>query len=320
MKYKYFLSIAAVVSFLFSCEKIIEFNGDEVKTKLVLNGLLTSDSIVKIQLTESRFFLDGRPFNPINDAEVTLWKDGDSIESLQNTGEGYYTGTYVPREGDNLRITASHSRLDPIECETQIVSPTPVIAVDTAFNRTIFYTYGYEYENEVWTVTDSTAHCELGGDITITFNDPADIAGYYLLTLDLYTRYANGRVDIRPLYFTSDDMVFQTNNELPFNDKDGDSRALHLFSDELFDGKEDKQLKIKLGKSSISYLPGTDTNYKIRVTLQSLSPSYYMYLKTREANSDSDLFTEPVQIYTNIKGGIGIFGNYSNSTYRIELN
>jgi hypothetical protein len=57
----------------------------------------------------------------------------------------------------------------------------------------------------------------------------------------------------------------------------------------------------------------------MQVTLQSLSPSYYMYLKTREANSDSDLFTEPVQIYTNIKGGIGIFGSYSNSTHRIEL-
>ncbi|MDR2621646.1 MAG: DUF4249 domain-containing protein, partial [Dysgonamonadaceae bacterium] len=61
------------------------------------------------------------------------------------------------------------------------------------------------------------------------------------------------------------------------------------------------------------------TSLAMQVTLQSLSPSYYMYLKTRDANSESNFFTEPVQIYTDIKGGIGIFGNYSNSIYRIPL-
>ncbi|MDR0732776.1 MAG: DUF4249 domain-containing protein [Dysgonamonadaceae bacterium] len=42
-------------------------------------------------------------------------------------------------------------------------------------------------------------------------------------------------------------------------------------------------------------------------------------MKTRKANDDN-LFAEPVQIYSNINGGIGIFGNYAYTTYRIPLN
>ncbi|MDR1631846.1 MAG: DUF4249 domain-containing protein [Dysgonamonadaceae bacterium] len=322
MKYKYFL-FAAVAAFLFACEKEIEFKGDEVKTKLVLNGILMPDSVVKIQLTESRFFLDSnRLFNQIDDADVRLWKDGVLKETLQNTGEGYYVGTYVPREGDNLRITASHTGFDPVECETQIVSPTPIISADTTNTDIEKYCY-YQYDEDDWTIIiDSVKFVIFKGDITITFKDPADIAGYYIILLDLRTRYESGNVYVQPLRYTSDDLVFKTDNELPFDDDDDfNSQYSYQFSDELFDGKEYK-IKIKADSYSGYYWPDEDskiTNRELQVTLQSLSPSYYMYIKTREANSDSYFFTEPVQIYTNITGGIGIFGNYSNSTFRIPL-
>ena len=62
---------------------------------------------------------------------------------------------------------------------------------------------------------------------------------------------------------------------------------------------------------------------EISVELQSLSYEYYMYLKTREANSNmssfEESFSEPVQIYTNVIGGIGILGSYSSSVFTIPL-
>jgi hypothetical protein len=329
MKYKYFLYILPLITLLFSCEKVIEFNGDEVKTKLVLNSILTPDSIVKIQLTESRFFLDSNPtFNPIDDADVKLWKDGSLIEPLQNTGEGYYTGTYIPCEGDNLRITASCSGFDPVECEMQIVSPTPIISVDTtntSLRKDIYYKSDYGEggfwttgEDGSWITADSVEFLIFEGNITIKFKDHATIAGYYAIMLEMHIHYENGNVYVWPVNYTSDDMVFKTNNEITFDDDD--YQFLYIFSDELFDGKE-YALKIK-ARGVNMYFPADDskiTGQEMQVTLQSLSPSYYMYLKTRDANSESNFFTEPVQIYTNIKGGIGIFGNYSNSIYRIPL-
>jgi hypothetical protein len=325
MKYKYLLSIAAVACFLSACEKVIEFKGNEVKTLLVLNGLVMPDSVVKIQLTESRFFLDNSwKFNLINDADVRLWKDGSPVESLQSAGDGYYAGTYVPREGDNLRITASCSGFDPVECETQIVLPTPVMAVDTANVRIEKHT-SYTYDYDWTTIIDSVEFItSFEGDIAITFKDSADIAGYYTVKLDLFTRYADGYVSVRPISYTSNDMVFRTNNRFPTDDDEYDiSPELYLFSDELFDGRE-YTLKIRINSySGYFFWPEKDskiTTQEIRVTLQSLSPSWYMYLKTSNADSDSDFFTEPVQIYTNVKGGIGVFGNYSNASRSVKLN
>lgn len=329
MKHRHFLYIAPLIAFLFSCEKVIEFKGDEVETKLVLNGILTPDSVVKVQLTESRFFLDNsRLFNKINRAEVTLWKDGEQIESLQHTGEGYYTGTYITREGDNLRITASCPGFDPVECETRIVSATPVTAVDTVnFKIEKRYIYEYDYDTGYWTIIDSSRYTAvINTDMNITFNDPAGTANYYTVSLYLSTRFSTGYVSEFPIYYKSGDMVFQTNNENPFEDDvDMIKASSYLFSDDLFDGKEYK-LRIKTDNNSgFIYEPEEDSfeivSQEIRVELQSLSPSYYLYLKTREAGYDSDFefFTEPVQVYSNINGGIGIFCSYANATYGIPL-
>ncbi|MDR2622328.1 MAG: DUF4249 domain-containing protein, partial [Dysgonamonadaceae bacterium] len=273
-------------------------------------------------------------FRQIDDAEVTFRKDGSPAESLQNVGEGYYIGTYVPREGDNLRITASCNGFDPVECETQMVSPTPVISVDTMNTRmekSFFYNYGYD-ENGYLVPFDSTEYLQFESDMTVTFEDPANIANYYAMELNLHVCYSSGEVFDKVIGYTSDDMVFRTNDLISFNN--GNSQLLYPFSDELFDGKK-YSLKIKAASNYWNYdFPGywnydfpagkdysKITGQEIQVTLRSLSPSYYLYLKTRGAtNSAPDFFMEPVQIYTNIKGGIGIFGNYSNATYGIPLN
>ena len=260
MKSKYYFYIEPVImAFLFSCEKEIKFKGDEIKTKLVLNGLLTSDSIVKINLTESRFFLnDDGIFKKINNATVELWKDGNKIENLSNAGEGYYAGTYLPKIGDNLRITASCEGFDPVECSTGIVAPTPIISVDT-MNLKEERGYYYHYSIKVY-------------------------LKYY---------YSNGENFSFPVYYVSDDMVFQTGNEMGFLEDDGDYMESTVFSDELFDGKEYK-LKIKTRNWNAIYVGNNSydpdnaspelVGKEISVELQSLSSSYYLYQKTREAS------------------------------------
>ena len=47
----------------------------------------------------------------------------------------------------------------------------------------------------------------------------------------------------------------------------------------------------------------------------------YLYFKTKE-NADNvfdTFFTEPVQIYSNIKNGMGVLGAYTNKEIKIEL-
>jgi len=333
MKSKFFLYIATALFFsLFSCEKEIYFRGDEIKTKLVLNGFLAPDSIVKINLSESKFFLDDNwVYNYINNAKVDLWKDGNKIESLSNVEEGFYIGTYIPKIGDNIKITASCEGFEMIECSTEIVIPTPIISVDTVNYKEEKQYNGYYSEDGIFLIDSLSYYLSINTDIFIKFQDPKDIPNYYDLMIYLNINFANKEKIVYPLRFFSDDLVFQTGNDFNFLD-DNNHLNSTLFSDELFDGKEYK-LKIKSDywsgiyiKENLSdphYGAPAFTSMEISFELQSLSYSYYMYRKTLEAhynlNDFIEFFSEPVQIYSNIKGGIGILGSYSKSVYKIRL-
>lgn len=58
-----------------------------------------------------------------------------------------------------------------------------------------------------------------------------------------------------------------------------------------------------------------DMECEIRLKLETLTPEYYHYITSSESyeNTEYDIFAEPVQIYTNIEGGIGIVASYTVS-------
>ena len=53
---------------------------------------------------------------------------------------------------------------------------------------------------------------------------------------------------------------------------------------------------------------------RVMVELQAISPELYRYLKSVELYrvTENDAFSEPVQIYSNVKNGWGIFGSLSS--------
>ena len=57
-----------------------------------------------------------------------------------------------------------------------------------------------------------------------------------------------------------------------------------------------------------------DIPARVMVELQAISPEYYRYLKSVELYrvTENDAFSEPVQIYSNVQDGWGIFGSLSS--------
>jgi hypothetical protein len=98
------------------------------------------------------------------------------------------------------------------------------------------------------------------------------------------------------------------------------------FSDELFNGKE-YSLKFSFNSSTYIYKDQTynqtskvPIKQELNIELQSISESYFKYLRSQSASASTiEFFSEPVQIYSNVKGGIGILGSYSSSFYKIQL-
>ncbi|MBR4492865.1 MAG: DUF4249 family protein, partial [Bacteroidales bacterium] len=71
------------------CEKIVEFDVDEVTPYVVAISRPEADSAVNINLSYSRFFLDGHPFRKISGADLRLYANGSQV-NLLSSDEGHY--------------------------------------------------------------------------------------------------------------------------------------------------------------------------------------------------------------------------------------
>ena len=70
------------------------------------------------------------------------------------------------------------------------------------------------------------------------------------------------------------------------------------------------------------FFPGHEKNpnkQEVTINLQKISHSYYHYLQTRAGINTRNFFAEPVQVYSNVDGGIGIMGSYTNSVISFQL-
>ena len=122
--------------------------------------------------------------------------------------------------------------------------------------------------------------------------------------------------------------VFSGNsNKNEFSLDGSSSNEYNVFSDEILNGKE-YTLSFSTNQNTAVALPGYDLNNitrenlktEVYIDLQSISKSYYLYLKSRSASSNSNnFFSEPIQIHNNVEGGIGILGSYSSNVRKINL-
>jgi len=330
-----FLSI-----FIFSsCEKNIEFNGDISDSKLVINSYITPDSVVSAQVSESRFFLsDSTTFNNINNADVAVWVNGTFKEKMSFVRSGIYKGTYKPAVGETIRLVVNAPSKKEVTCETKI-NPRPVISsIDTSSVRLpqqyILGLSDYSQNGSTTTWKYDTLGTMSGRNINykFMFNDNANEKNYYRLVV-LEKKYyikTDAVTNIKTItesdYYWSNltDLVSGNNtNSDPVSLIGGNSvfrESYNIFTDDLFNGKT-YLLSFSTTQYTYNYRPyykyWQDNPYKIsiNISLQSISKDYYLYLKSRVAatNSSDSFFSEPIQIYNNITGGIGIFGSYTSS-------
>jgi hypothetical protein len=167
-----------------------------------------------------------------------------------------------------------------------------------------------------------------GLDIFFTLSDPAGIENFYLIELlqspGYYVDFIFDPVigefvsdtiynDAAPqqLFLSTSDQVLlsEANN---FADGGELYGSTFFFSDRLFDGNT-RKFQVRL-----DFYSGT-ADLEIRLT--SASRSYWQYRRTIDLydNSIDDPFSEPVQIFTNIDDGLGIWAGFSASSVVIEF-
>ena len=77
--------ILIVCAMLCSCEKVMEFDIEESDRMVVVNALPSTDSLLFVNITYSRFFLDNQPFTAVTDATVSIEVTGTTMVATVRT-------------------------------------------------------------------------------------------------------------------------------------------------------------------------------------------------------------------------------------------
>ena len=278
-----------------SCEKAIDFKGEESAPYVVVTSQPEAGEPVTVRLTRSRFFLSGRQFGAIGNASVTLMAAGNSYVGTFNGKD--YTFGYTAVEGDTLQLTVKMQNGGE---DTVVKAGTKV-----------------PYKPQLATGN------RIGKKIKFTLKDRAGESNYYRMRLMQVDTTIMAEGDYRPVkdgeepdydtivdtvwaIFACNDAALTNATSLDINiDGDAQSYSELYFTDVVFDGQN---YEIAIESDGSDYYP-----YRKRiissyyVVIESMSRDAYYY-ELSLSNQDEEFFmTEPVQVQCNIDGGIGIF-------------
>jgi hypothetical protein len=274
--------------FLVSCEK--ELKTDlQVTDRLCLNCILNPDSTIKATLSLSQSISKNYSFKKVNNALITLTQNGQPFGTLQNKGDGIYSLDSKPKEGSYYEITVQTKEYESLHAETKIPEKPHITYKLT---DTIKHQYGVEiyyfYSN------------------TITINDHPGNNQYWLYSI-FYLRGNGYRFRLgydvvdSPLI---DDFNKQIDATFPLGYD-------YLYYLKIKDTENDGQAL------SIS-LPSRDRDsYFIMDTDEHYDKYLKSTIKQRMNDDDHLLFNEPVQIYSNIENGLGIFGSAAITSFKL---
>jgi len=324
---KQFLLASLVIQvFSISCSDQLEIDLPEHPSIGVINSILSTDVPVSVTLTCSRPYpSNADTSSAISNAEVKIYKDGVYMEDL--TFQRYHVGNKVYRDylsHDNLVPEIGHQYnvkviaqgFPEMAAETTIPEPVPIISVDTLTDQIQFGSQS----TEAW-------------EFNIRFQDPPAKGNYYRLLIDRAAYNEDlgvgpmGLIHVRVGFISNDlNLVYfeRARDSFYFLNMDNDIEdALKpdvFLSDETFNGQE-YLLKLYVPKYlflDIAFPPVPGTKFDMRklyFKLYSVNEEFYSYASSYFAQryKVNDIFSEPIQVRSNIKNGSGIFTGSSVS-------
>ena len=324
-----------IATLLTSCEKEIEFKGEQTNSKLVINSIVEPGQGVKAHISRSYFFLDPANTAAPDDLVATLYVNGNRIGELSPSFDtiwepwdlyGYYLipdfyNDYRPQEGDIVKITATANGYEDVEGMTSALPKTTNCQMEVEV--TDWYSeYSHPFFNEPGEYEEDSV-LSISGFMNLTFTitdpNPGKTDCFRLIT-SMNSTLSVG-VNRRYIYFEYDDPVFgATVTENEFIDaSDLNTRPEGVFTDMLFDGSS-YRIKVKV---SFDCDLGEDFDpdfYRVPFMVEHLSKEYYNYLNTYDQGDDFNMFlAEPIQTYSNVTNGFGIVAGRAVDTLWLEL-
>jgi len=304
-----------------ACESVLFIELEESDKLIVLNGAISSDSLISVQVSRTRHILDNAPVEPLENAKVSLYQNGSLLQELTYTENGSFVSTdFIPSIGYDYTIEVENTAYEPVTASSGIPKVVPIELFDTvSINRDDGDPYSYSSYNDVL-------------QFDLTLEDPPGVENFYMVSAEAdrsWTEYRDTMVQYWDSgwynnqwnYFLSDCTYTVTDiyryMDYPYigtEDIVVEAITSHgvLFTDHLFDGKS---YSFK-GEFYHDQLRSADSAV-VDIRLHSISESYYKYLKSRQKHysTKDNYLAVPVIVYSNVDGGTGFFGGYSSDEY-----
>lgn len=295
----YILCMFFISMVLSSCEKSVNIKLPFDGHKMVLNSIITNDSLVYAHITRNEpnesnvnFFYE------LENCKVDLYENDVFKETLalkMINGKKYYVSDHKAKSANKYTIKAALTNESLVK-DLPNVEGSDVIPVKPSFEPLEFWQ------------SASTQNNQNRHKLTLKLKDPGGIKNYYRLRV-FSANYNNStrRYTINKnneQYFTIDN--FKDQNSI-FGAFDEDGYGVNYFTDETFDGQE---ITLTLTLNRLYNNQGF-----IAPELVSMSRSAYLYFDSKKKQSDNEdnPFTEAVVVYNNIQNGYGIVGGIADS-------
>lgn len=309
--------LTSILPLLLSCEEIIDFKGSEMAPKPVVNSIInTANDVHYISLKKSNFIFSSEDYTNYDpsfsipkdqdqqtreDPSIKLCiNDGSEIKAEKITIYGLYSfraGNLVP--GDKITLGMDAGDLGYITAEETVPHPPVILSVDTV----------RFYDKDTQSVQMR---------ILIKIKDRPDEKNYYRLHINRTVRTDPGgsweSAYTYTDFFINQDIALSSLSNRGIQEED--ENLYRIFPDDLFQGEEytiNVYFPLALGSYMVKEF------VRVTIELQALSQSMYLYMRTVEQSQNADVFSQPVKVYTNVKGGYGVLGIYNSTCRNFEI-
>jgi len=297
--FKSIILVGILIMLFVSCEKDITLNLKEPEDMLCLDCILEAgnDSVV-IYVTKVQSVENTGDLVPADNAEIILQKDGEILPGIMNKGNGKYVLYQTPEEGKTYQIQVNVDGYKPLLAETK-VPLKPMVEVDfvrdTIYDETIWKGYR-TYISLLVHLTDLPTKDNYWFMRAYMRSIGGKPYGSYAISyqtdnllFDAFNRYYNQDYSYR---FTSYDYI----------------AALRLDDSSMKNGNI--RFSMSAGNQPTVFVINADENFD----------KYYKSSIKQFLTYEYDELPifEPVQIYSNVENGFGIFGSIAVTRFYFD--
>ncbi len=282
-------SLLALALLLLACEK--EVTSPKLagyQSQLVINAFISpQDTLLRVLVHQSRTVTDDQPVyasGAVTDATISLSDGQRTIRFPPAQSDSILRGYVYQVRAEELPIKAGHTYY--LEVRTPDGRLAKAQCTVPVANTTAEW------------VIDSTEVSENGFNFkrytgNLRWQDQAGEANYYRIAAEAAITQTNRRDLFIPLSW------------------DGNYSA--FFSDERLDGS------VFTSPTNTFSLNQLATSATLYVHLLTTDRSYFQYHRTLRSNETGNPFVEPVLIYSNVEGGLGVFAAFNRTTLVLKL-